>query len=99
MSCIAVFSGPGLMKRPHVEVHTSVLCSCVTEVVDEEEEMDCFPFDLDNFVTVDEVGDVADLPDVSSLPELMETDVEAVHSAAVWRDAPAQGHMQVTQSF
>ena len=67
---------------------------------EEEEEMDCFPFDLDNFVTVDEVGDVADLPDVSSLPKLMETDagvMEAVTSAAVEGNVPAAASQEDTQ--
>ena len=62
--------------------------------------MDCFPFDLDNFVTVDEVGDVADLPDVSSLPELMEADtgvMEEVTSAAASGDAAATASQEETQ--
>lgn len=43
------------------------------EEKEEEEEFDDFPFNLSDFVTVDEVGDVADLPHSPSPAVPMET--------------------------
>ncbi|XP_056136285.1 zinc finger protein 638-like [Lampris incognitus] len=59
--------------------------------VEEEEEVDEFPFDFGDFVTVDEVGDVADLP--SSPPPSVDTDMKeelkgAAEPPAVDEDSP-----------
>lgn len=44
--------------------------------MDTEEEFDPFPFNMSDFVTVDEVGDVADLPLPPSPTAAMETSQE-----------------------
>lgn len=45
-------------------------------IQEEEEELDDFPFNLSDFVTVDEVGDVTDLPSAQSPSVPMETTEE-----------------------
>lgn len=48
----------------------------VLSFIQEEEELDDFPFNLSDFVTVDEVGDVTDLPSAQSPSVPMETTEE-----------------------
>lgn len=50
--------------------------------MDTEEEFDAFPFNMSDFVTLDEVGDVADLPLPPSPTTAMETSQEAPPTAA-----------------
>lgn len=58
--------------------------------MDTEEEFDPFPFNMSDFVTVDEVGDVADLPLPPSPTTAMET-------AQVDPPAPVETDAQVVQ--
>lgn len=55
-------------------------------IQEEEEEFDDFPFNLSDFVTVDEVGDVTDLPSAPSPSVPMETTEEEA-PASVQEDA------------
>ncbi|KAM9363183.1 uncharacterized protein ABDE67_013971 isoform 2-T2 [Symphorus nematophorus] len=65
-----------------------------SRTVEEEEECDEFPFNLSDFVTVDEVGDVTDLP---SSPSPMETTEEREDApSSVQQDAPEDTPMEVT---
>ncbi|KAM7418332.1 hypothetical protein PAMA_015789 [Pampus argenteus] len=65
-----------------------------TTVVEEEEEVDDFPFNMSDFVTVDEVGDVADLP-LSDSPDIPMETTDAPTSAQ--HDTPEESPMEVTE--
>lgn len=65
--------------------------------VEEEEECDEFPFNLSDFVTVDEVGDVTDLPSSPPPTVPMETTEERQDApSSVQQDAPEDTPMEVT---
>ena len=72
-----------LCSRPHV-------CRCVLQLEQEqEEEEDEFPFNMSDFVTVDEVGDVTDLPSPHAPSVPMETtEGEEDAPMCVEQDAP-----------
>ncbi|KAM7393529.1 hypothetical protein PAMP_020392 [Pampus punctatissimus] len=63
-------------------------------VQEEEEEFDDFPFNMSDFVTVDEVGDVADLPHSAS-PDIPVETTDAPTSAQ--QDTPQDLPMEVTE--
>ncbi|XP_042340617.1 zinc finger protein 638-like [Plectropomus leopardus] len=63
----------------------------------EEEEDDEFPFDMGDFVTVDEVGDVTDLPSPPAPSVPMETTEEGEEvSSSVQQDTPEDTPMEDT---
>lgn len=67
-------------------------------MVEGEEEFDDFPFNMSDFVTVDEVGDVTDLPSSPTPSVPMETPTEEVEDAStsVQQDTPEETPMEVT---
>ncbi|XP_078022456.1 uncharacterized protein LOC117254879 isoform X3 [Epinephelus lanceolatus] len=62
-----------------------------------EEECDDFPFNMSDFVTVDEVGDVNDLPSPAASSVPMETTEEVKDApSSVQQDTPEETPMEVT---
>lgn len=66
-------------------------------VEEEEEEFDDFPFNLSDFVTVDEVGDVADLPHSPPAVPMETTEGGEDAPTSVQQDTPEDTPMEVTQ--
>ncbi|XP_029293106.1 LOW QUALITY PROTEIN: zinc finger protein 638-like [Cottoperca gobio] len=58
-----------------------------------EAALDDFPFNMSDFVTVDEVGDLTDLP---SLVPMEVTEGEEAAPTSVQQDTPGDSHMEVT---
>ncbi|XP_041640582.1 zinc finger protein 638-like [Cheilinus undulatus] len=74
--------------------------STAAKKVQEEEEFDDFPFNMSDFVTVDEVGDVADLANSPSIAAPMETSEVKEDAAASedQQDTPSQVAMETETS-
>ncbi len=65
----------------------------------EEEEFDEFPFNMSDFVTVDEVGDVTDLPGSPSPIVPMETTEEREDPATSFQKETPQVHFSLCSSL
>ncbi|XP_034749834.1 zinc finger protein 638-like [Etheostoma cragini] len=92
------FSGSRLSCRSDEYTQSSWMDELYNNSEVEEEEFDDFPFNMSDFVTVDEVGDVTDLPCSSPSPSVpMETtDGGEDAPTSFQQDAPGDTPMEVT---